>query len=219
MKTIKNILCLLIVHMSAFAQSNIIKSPYLIGKETWSIATVKNGLPLRERFDYNCDRQRMEFLDQNNMNLELTNIATIDTIFLGTHKMIPFHNRFLEVYHKSPTYELKVDYKLSAVNRGKMNHGMGIKSQANGIETIDLQITGHVPQEGRYSNIDAWEYIPHHTYYISYEKKTKSFNDKKSLLKLFPDKREEIEENIHKIKVNFNNPAEVNALLKSILSK
>ena len=145
MKNSKYILFLLLMtQMSVFAQSNVIKSPYLIGKEIWSIATVKDGLPLRERFDYNCEKQRMEFLDQYNLNLELVDIATIDTIFLGNHKMIPYQNRFLEVYYKSPSYELKVDYKLSAANRGKMNRGMGIKTQANGIETIDLQSMGQV---------------------------------------------------------------------------
>lgn len=219
MKNSKYILFLLLMtQMSVFAQSNVIKSPYLIGKEIWSIATVKDGLPLRERFDYNCEKQRMEFLDQYNLNLELVDIANIDTIFLGNHKMIPYQNRFLEIYYKSPSYELKVDYKLSAANRGKMNRGMGIKTQANGIETIDLQSMGHVPQEGRYSNIEAWEYIPRHTYHLAIGKKTKLFKDKKSLLKLFPDKRERIEKSINDLKVDFSNPAEVNELLQSIIN-
>ena len=57
MKNSKYILFLLLMtQMSVFAQSNVIKSPYLIGKEIWSIATVKDGLPLRERFDYNCEK-------------------------------------------------------------------------------------------------------------------------------------------------------------------
>lgn len=201
---------------AAMAQSNVIKSPYLLGEEAYSIATVKGGLPLRERFDYNCQTQRMEFVDEEGVNRELADIATIDTVFLGSHKMIPYQQRFIEVFHKSEAYELKVDYKFSAANRGKMNHGLGIKTQASGIESIDLQSAGRVEQEDRYSNVEAWEYVPRHTYYIRIGKKTRHFNDKKSLLKLFPDKAEQIERALDSMKVSFAEPSEVNRLLQSL---
>lgn len=210
---------LLLVPSAALAQSNIIKTPYLLEENTLCIATMKAGLPLRERFNYNCESQRLEFLDEDGVNRELINPEDVDTLYLGSHKMVPYQQRFLDVYYKAPAFELLIDYKLSAANKGKVNNGFGIKSQANGIENVDLQTLQHVRQENRYKNLEAWEYVPRHTYYIHANGKTRHFNNKKSLLKLYPDRKEEIETLTDKMNVSFSNPDEVVNLLKALFEK
>lgn len=213
-------LSLLFLPASLSAQSNIIKSPYLLDKHQLCIATMKVGLPLREHFNYNCESQRMEFVDGNGVNMELANTEYVDTLFLGTHKMVPYQQRFLDVCHRSSSFDLLVDYKLKAGNKGKENKGFGVKSQANGIESVDMRALNHIaPQEERYTNLEVWEYTPMHTYYLRQNKKTRHFNNKKSLLKLFPDRQADIEALVAELNTDFSRPAEVTTLLTRLLAE
>ena len=71
---------------------------YLLDDFKPCVAVVKGGMPIQERFNYNCVTQSMEFMSGGEI-LRLDPISQIDTLYLDGHKMIPYGTRFLEVFY------------------------------------------------------------------------------------------------------------------------
>lgn len=105
---------------------------YLLNDFKSSIAVVKRGMPIQEKFNYNCVTQSMEFMSGEEI-LRLEPISQVDTLYLDNHKMIPYGTRFLEVFHQSPEFTLLIDHKRKVKEDGKIG-AMGIKDPERGTE-------------------------------------------------------------------------------------
>ena len=106
---------------------------YLLADFKTCIAVAKGGIPIQERFNYNCVTQTMEFMSGEDI-LRLDPISQIDTLYLEGHKMIPYGTRFLEVLYQSPEFSLLIDHKRKMKEDGKIG-AMGIKTQ-NGVQNV-----------------------------------------------------------------------------------
>lgn len=198
---------ILFVQLPASAQ-------YLLPEFTVSVAKMRQGLPLREKFNYNTNTQKMEFMDGRDV-MALSNPEMVDTLFLGEHKMIPYLTRFLDVVYKDANFSLALDYKSKSVNEGKVIQGWGIKTQGT-VQSIDMRSVGQNPDAERMKNLEAWKDVQINTYFVSVKNEMKKFSDAKSLVKIFPEKKEKIEQYVHDHNNTFKDKDLVLALLKSL---
>lgn len=180
------------------------------------IAVTRTGIPIMEKFNYNCVTQVMEFINEDNV-LRLNPISQIDTLYLDTHKMIPYGTRFLDVYYHSSRFTLLIDYKCKIKENGKIG-AMGIKTQ-NGVQNVDYRTLGTDYRQDWERGADIYTYKDETSYWLKMERKMNRFRDMKSLLKILPDKKQEIEDYVRRFHTNFSNRYEVLELLKSCFEK
>ncbi|WP_455672323.1 hypothetical protein [Phocaeicola sp.] len=206
MKTFLFTLSILACSLQTLAQS------YLLPDFKLCIATAKRGgQSIQAKFNYNCVTQSMEFLDGDDI-MQLSPISHIDTLYLDTHKMIPYGNHFLDVVYTSPQFSLLVDYKRKIVNEGKKG-AMGLKTQGT-VQNVDFSSFGGRHTEEWKKGNDAWKCKDESTYVYVVKSKMKRFNNTKTFIKLFPKKKDEIEQYIQQHKVKFDNVTAVLELLK-----
>lgn len=207
-------LALILIATLAFAASAQV---YLLPDFKLCIATQKKDMPIRDNFNYNCSTQRMEFKDGDS-KMELSPIDQIDTLYLSGHKMVPYNSRFLEVYYRSQEFNLYIDHKIRPVDAGKVG-AMGIKTHATGVYQVDMVGISETQSNKDYRkiSIDAVNYKNETSYLLEINKKRKKFSDKKSLLKLLPEKQEAIDTYLAAQSVDFRDAEAVLALLKAAL--
>ena len=184
---------------------------YLLDDFKPCVAVVKGGMPIQERFNYNCVTQSMEFICGGEI-LRLDPISQIDTLYLDGHKMIPYGTRFLEVYYHSLEFSLLIDYKWKMKEDGKIG-AMGIKTQ-NGVQNVDHRSLGIDYRQGWERGVDLYTYEDETSYWLKTRRKMKRFRDVKSLCKILPDKKPMIELYMEEHRTNFSTPEEVLELLK-----
>ena len=183
---------------------------YLLEDFKTCIAVVKGGMPIQEKFNYNCVTQAMEFMSGTEI-LRLNPISQIDTLYLDGHKMIPYGTRFLEVFHRSPELTLLIDHKRKVKEDGKIG-AMGIKTQ-QGVQNVDHRTLGVNYRQDWERGVDVYTYKDETSYWLKTGRKMKRFQDAKSLSKIFPEKKKDIEEYVAANQTDFKNPAMILELL------
>ena len=128
---------------------------YLLNEFKVCIAIAKGGMPIQEKFNYNCVTQTMEFLSGEDI-LRLDPINQIDTLYLDGHKMIPYGTRFLEVCYQTAEFSLLIDHKRKMKEDGKIG-AMGIKTQ-NGVQNVDHRSLGIDYRQGWERGVDLYTY-------------------------------------------------------------
>lgn len=197
--------------MLLFVQTSVAQH-YLLDEFKVSIAVAKGGMPIQEKFNYNCVAQAMEFMNGKEI-LRLEPINQIDTLYLDGHKMIPYGTRFLEVFYRSPEFTLLVDYKRKLKEDGKIG-AMGIKTQ-NGVQNVDHRTLGADYRQDWERGVDIYTYQDDTSYWLKTGRKMKRFRDMKSLVKILPDKKMMIERYVKEHHTDFSNHNEVLELLRS----
>lgn len=187
---------------------------YLLKEFTACSAKMKNNQPVRGLFNYNCNTQRMEFMDGETV-MELTNPEAVDTLYLGPHKMIPYSTKFLEVLCRAPEYSLAVDYKAKAVNLGREG-AMGTRSQMS-VASMDMKSLGIHQNRPEIHELSVWKQENDNGYYLIQKHKMKRFNNTKSLLKLLPERKDKIEAYTSDNKVDYHDPEQVMEMIISIM--
>ena len=187
---------------------------YLLDDFKPCVAVVKGGMPIQERFNYNCVTQSMEFMSGGEI-LRLDPISQIDTLYLDGHKMIPYGTRFLEVFYQSPEFTLLVDFKYKVMESGKIG-AMGIKTQ-NGVQNVDYRSLGSEYRQDWEKGVDVQTYKDETSYWLKQGRKMKRFQNEKSLSKILPEKKVAIEKYVKEYHTDFANHHEVLRLVRSCL--
>lgn len=199
---------------------------------TLSIAKMKTGGLIRERFNYNCETQKLEFLNEDDVLMQMEGTAQIDTLWLGSYRLVPYQGHMICVKEQFGKNILFVDYKVKKVEKGSIG-AYGIRTH-NNVQSFDRRSydriaapAGVVPTHSGepYVNLDkdsedltkVYGISVRNTYVIEINGKKKAFKDQKSLLKVLPDKTELIDNYLRENKVNFRNADEVLALIKAII--
>lgn len=183
---------------------------YLLDEFKVCIAIAKGSMPIQEKFNYNCVTQTMEFLSGEDI-LRLDPINQIDTLYLDGHKMIPYGTRFLEVCYQTVEFSLLIDHKRKMKEDGKIG-AMGIKTQ-NGVQNVDHRTLGVDYRQDWERGVETYTYQDETSYWLKTGRKMKRFQDAKSLSKIFPEKKKDIEEYVAANQTDFKNPAMILELL------
>lgn len=170
---------------------------------------LKNRLYVRTRFNYDCVKQELHFIERD-VDMIMDNTSNVDTLYIAGRKFIPCQTRFLE-YIPTTYGAVRVDWKARAHNIGRKG-AMGITTQAGGIDKIDVKMMQHKGYDRTGNEVYRVQY--ENTYIIMLDGKEKRFTNLKSLLKLFPkEMHESINQFAGKQHTNFGNPIEVVDLL------
>lgn len=204
------------------------QSRYLLPEFTTSVARMKNGSFIRERFNYNCESQQVEFIDDSGNIMMMEGAMLIDTLKLGSHNLTPYKEHFIDRQYISDEFVFFVDYHVRVVEDGKVG-AMGFKTHA-GVQQVSRayydqaaqggQTAGHI--EGStythdntpLASIDVTATKRYYSYVVDQDGKRKTFKDEKSLLKSFPAQKTQLSAYLEENKVHFNHPEEVLDMLK-----
>lgn len=181
---------------------------------------LKRSLPVRVPLNYDAGMATMRYMDGNQI-MELLNIEDIDSIHIGTHHFVPIRGKFCEVFrpHTDSKSFLLVDWCMSNVHVGYKG-AMGVTSQVKGhsvnisVMGADLfgdmrSIQGSTDVQTSNNSQDVYKTRCNNVYYIYSNGKAHKFKNKKQLLKLFPDRVEEVERALHRHQADFQHPQAV----------
>lgn len=204
-------LILLFFPLFSFSQSAMLFPTYKQGT-----ILLKGNKKVNVPINYNATKHQMMY-KQGDDEMILGNIHTVDSVLIDKHRFIPIKNRFYEVIPVNSEF-LLVDWNISMTNIGyKGAYGQVTHSKVHSYNisamTHDIYHTEARPT----SSLEVYRRSNNNTYYIIQNQKLQKFKDKKSLLKLFPERKEEIENLIKEKKTMFKNVEDVVELMKRIL--
>lgn len=148
--------------------------------------------------NYDSCNGKMMFLEGEDM-MELTNVATVDTISWGERKFVPFKNKFAEVV-QMPAGKVFVDWVIRDVVVGKKGAlGRQTGGSVHNLRMHEFSEPGVIPGVDRYtpyesdgSANDIWKRSNNNNYYIFVNGQLLKITNEKSLIKAFPAHADEI---------------------------
>ena len=202
---------LLFLSLLSYSQSAMLFPEYQQG-----VIILKGNKKVNVPVNYDATKHLLMYKHGDD-NMILGNFQSVDSVLIGKHRFIPIKNRFYEVIPVNSKY-LLVDWNISMTNIGyKGAYGQVTHSKVHNYNvsavTHDIYHTEARPNASN----EVYRRSNKNTYYIFFDQKMQKFKDKKSLLKLFPERKEEIEFLLKEEKTMFTNVEDVVELMKRIL--
>ena len=200
------LLILLFLSSNLFAQKGNI---YLLDNFIHGTVVMKNGAKVSASLNYDATNQKMVFI-QNQEKLILTNLESIDTIYIKGRKFFPINDSFFLEIRSLKNGTIYINWILKNKYQGQRG-AYGQISHATNIETIN---TSHwTNNEYKNQSSEIYQLINDSEYWIFKSGKFIKCKNKKTLLKLFPKHTEKINEYIHKKNIDFTNTEQILQLL------
>lgn len=147
----------------------------------------------------------------------LENIQSVDSVLIDKHRFIPVKNHFYEVIPVNSEF-LLVDWNISMTNIGyKGAYGQVTHSKVHKYNVSAMTHDIYHTEARQNASLEVYRRSNNNTYYIIRNGKMLKFKDRKSLLKLFPERKMEIEELLKEEKTMFKSVEDVVELMKKIL--
>lgn len=180
------ILLLILLGLSAPGAGNAQKkSIYLLNDFTQGTVLMKSGAKTSASLNYDASNRKMKFRQQDEIMI-LTNTGEVDTIFIASHKFIPYNRNFLEVI-ELPNGNLYINWLLKELYKGRTG-AYGYANQST--TTTSINTSYYNKNYYKVENPDIMEQINENDYWFFRNGKPVKFRNEKSLLKLFPGKEE-----------------------------
>lgn len=180
------------------------KPIYLFPEFEQGRVLLRNGAIVNTSMNYDAANSRMMYKDKET-TMELTGINDIDTIYIANRKFIPVATIFCEtkqLLHGT----LYIQWILKDLVIGKKGaYGQVVQGTVRTINTNNFTFNPEYKNE----STDVTQVNNNNIYYFKKEGKYVKFKDRKSLLKLFPDKKNELSDFINKNNINFYNTESV----------
>lgn len=203
------IIALLFIGETGYAQKSSI---YLLEDFTQGTVLMKNGAKTNALLNYDGSNRKMKFKQQDEVMI-LTNTQDIDTVYIASHKFIPYNHNFLEVINVE-NGTIYINWALRELYKGRP----GAYGHTNSSTTTTSINTSHYNKNYyKNENPDIMEKNNDNDYWIFRNDKPLKFKNKKGLLKLFPGKETQIEGFIKEHKINMNDPDGVITLVNFCL--
>jgi hypothetical protein len=182
---------------------------YLYGEFSKSDILMKSGQVHNQEIDYNTLTQKMVFT-RDSKYYDITNPEMVDTVYLNESKFIPVGKAFYEVLLAAPV-KLFVQYKGSLMSAGKPvgYGGTSQVSSSTSLSSIDLN--------SRVWNLSIpSDYIVRMSkaFWILRGNEMVSFENEKQLLKLFPEKADQLKSYIKENRLKFEKQDNLIKLMK-----
>lgn len=202
---------LLFLPFLAYSQSAMLFPDYQQGT-----ILLKGNKKVNVPLNYDATKHLMMY-KQGDDNMILENIQSVDSILIGKQRFIPVKNRFYEVIPVNSEF-LLVDWYIAMTNigyRGAYGQVTHSKVHSYNISAVthDIYHTEARPN----TSLEVYRRSNQNTYYILRNNKMMKFKDRKSLIKLFPEREEEIKQLLKEEKTMFKNVEDVVNLMKRIL--
>lgn len=214
--------------LNAAAQSRV---AMLLDEYVDGVVYLKSGIPVRVPLNYDGGLHFMRYV-QDNQVMELQNVQDVDSVKIGARKFVPLNGRFCEVYttrHPGSDNALLVEWSMSRQHigyKGVMGNVSQVRGHSVNVSVMSNILSGTTSgdgllQEGNSSMMtnnsnnstvqsqDVYKTRYYNIYYIYYNGKARKFKNKKQLLKLFPERTEELEKALRHHQTDFQNPQSV----------
>lgn len=214
--------------LNAAAQSRV---AMLLDEYVDGVVYVKSGIPVRVPLNYDGGLHFMRYV-QDNQVMELQNVQDVDSVKIGARKFVPLNGRFCEVFttrHPGSDNALLVEWSMSRQHigyKGVMGNVSQVRGHSVNVSVMSNILSGTTSgdgllQEGNSSMMtnnsnnstvqsqDVYKTRYYNIYYIYYNGKARKFKNKKQLLKLFPERTEELEKALRRHQTDFQHPQTV----------
>jgi hypothetical protein len=202
------IILLFSIYSVSGQKSNVVSPHYLLPEFTKGKVLLKSGTPRELKMNYNIITEEIIF-EYPGKYLALTNIETIDTVFILGRKFIPSGKIFLELLVKSRN-SLFAKYTCTITPPGKPS-GYGGTSQTSSITVVDQLFS-----EGRAYEMELpsdYGVSPNTEYLLFMNGKFIRINNLKQVIKAFPEKESQIKEYGKNRKTDFKKQDDVISLI------
>lgn len=166
--------------------------------------------------NYDATKHLMMY-KQNDDDMILTNVQSVDSVLIGRHRFIPVKNRFYEVIPVNSEY-LLVDWHIAMTNIGYRGaYGQVTHSKVHKYNVSAMTHDIYHTEARQNESLEIYRRSNRNTYYIIRNGKMLKFKDKKSLFNLFPGQKDKIERLLKEEKTMFKDVEDVVELMKKIL--
>jgi hypothetical protein len=177
-----------ITHLIAQTESGDRLSQYLFPDFTNGIVKMKTGAGHNLKMNYNTVTEKMVF-EKDGKLMDMTNIESVDTIYLQKKVFVPVNHVFHEVLLNAPV-SLFVQHKSSLIEPGSPS-GYGGTSQTSSIKNISsIRVAG-----GTYNLELPSDYTvnPSPLFWVRKNNTLSGFSNKRQFLKIFSGESDKIE--------------------------
>lgn len=205
------ILALLFATLCTYGQSAMLFPDFQYGS-----IILKGNRTVNVPLNYDATKHLMMY-KQNDDNMILTNVASVDSVLIGNHRFIPVKNHFYEVIRVNSEF-LLIDWNISMTNIGYRGaYGQVTHSKVSKLNVSAMSHDVYHTDAKQDVSLEVYRRSNKNTYYILRNNKMQKFNNKKSLLNLFPERKHEIERILKEEKTMFKSVEDVVELMKRIL--
>ena len=189
-------------------KSESISTHYVLPEFEKGIVLMKDGHTVEAIVDYNMISEEMIF-EKGGTRLAMDKIETIDTVYLGSRKFVPYEKYFLEILLEDQV-SLFIRHKLNILQSGSPA-GYGGTTETGAAHSISYLVGSgslyklQLPSE--YHLTDASQF---------WIKKDSSFfriGTERQILDIFPEKSKEIKQFIRQNKINLRKEKDVITLI------
>ncbi|TWR29922.1 hypothetical protein FPZ43_08710 [Mucilaginibacter pallidiroseus] len=193
----------------SFAQTAS-RSPYIFPEFVTGRVLQKGGASVQASLNYNLTTQEMMFMN-NGQRLVLDQAPNIDTIYVNNRKFVPVKENYFEKLTDGPVplYVQRKGAIVSAASAAMKNVG-GVIGGNEGRKKASQQ------KLRAYYEIklpDDYALASENIYWLKKDKDFAPANDLKKIIKLFPEKENDINVFVKENKINFSNEADLIALV------
>jgi len=187
---------------------------YLFNRFADGLIVKKSGENVLTSLNYNIVTEEMIFIE-NNRFLALGNLQSIDTIYLNNMIFIPAGDAFYELAVIGKI-KLLVQFSGTVQVEGE-DVGYGISSKTSRITTLSA-----LTNSGVLYNMDLPENLKVSrkiTYYVERDGERERFINRKAFLRIFKDKKKELDQYIKENDIDFTNYNNVISLIQHLNSE
>lgn len=215
LNNLKKIIALLIVIYCSnlFAQSNqpVQLTQYVFNVFTDGVVKMKSGETFNQKLNYNILTDEMIF-DNNGQYLAIAEPQNVNAVYINNRKFIPLNNKFYEVLIDANA-PLLLEFTYTVSEPGA-SVGYGASSNTSAAQSLKSLInTGGAYQ---LKLPDDFKVIPGYTYWINKDGSLQKFSNAKQFAKIYPDKKDAINDYVKKNDTNFSKRDDVINLVKEI---
>jgi len=184
---------------------------YVFNAFSPGIVKMKSGEVSTQSLNYNIVTNEMIF-NNNGSYMAIAQPENVDTVFINNRKFIPLNKKFYEIL-VDEKFPLLLEFTATIHEPGNPI-GYGINSSTNATSNLKSIISSG----GSYSLKlpDGYSVIPGYNYWILEDGKLRKAGSDKQLIKIFPDKKDEINDFLKKNNTNFSKREDMILLIQHL---
>lgn len=175
---------------------------------------LRNNQRINVKLNYDATNKQLMYLD-GEKNMILTNIESVANVRIGSRQFQPIKESFCEVISIGDKV-LLIDWWIENVHVGyKGAYGQVSQVRSHSVQLYSISGYSH-EAANTISDVDVYKQKNRNVYYFYEKNRQKKFKDKKSLLKLFPKQREQIQQWINELNTDFSKPEDILLLMEKV---
>jgi hypothetical protein len=184
---------------------------YVFNEFTTGTVKMKSGETYSQVLNYNILTGEMVFNNDGKF-LAIASPASVDTVYISDRKFVPLNDKFYEVL-VSKNIPLLLEFT-STINEPGVSIGYGGTSTT----TASASLKSLISTGGAYDLKlpDGFTVTPGYSYWIMKEGKLEKAGNAKQLIKIFPGKKDVIDDYVKKYHTNFSKREDIIMLVEQI---